>query len=434
MYTAYITQLINVRKHPNADRLQLADVMGNQVVIGLDHTEGEVGIFFPADGQLSKEYAEANDLIARKDPITGERVGGFLEEKRRIKAQKFRGVKSEGLWMPLSSLDYIGDPKTRTLKVGTELITWKRTDGGIFEICQRYETEATKQAAKQQNSKIRSESIYFPRHVETDQFMAMVDQIPIGSRLYISEKLHGTSHREGYTWMPRKLNKIQQLINRIGQILINRMLYNTFTLEHVIGTRRTVLGTGKPDFYNNVDFRHDVAHAFLNPGEIIYGEIVGYITDNTLIMPEHDVRKLNDKKLLQRYGDTIRYTYGLNSGEHSLYIYRVLEINRITGERYEYTHDELVRFANERNLLVVPFLYYTFYIGDTKKLVDKVNELVEGDSQLSSRHIREGVVIRVETPDPDGRIYFLKHKSFAFKVMEGIVKNNDAIVDIEEAS
>lgn len=39
MYTAYITKLKNIRNHPNADRLNLAECFGNTVVIGKDYDE-----------------------------------------------------------------------------------------------------------------------------------------------------------------------------------------------------------------------------------------------------------------------------------------------------------------------------------------------------------------------------------------------------------
>jgi len=49
-YKAMIAKLTNVRPHPNADRLQLATLEGYQVIIGLNHKEGDVGIFYPTDG------------------------------------------------------------------------------------------------------------------------------------------------------------------------------------------------------------------------------------------------------------------------------------------------------------------------------------------------------------------------------------------------
>ena len=66
-YCGYITRLKNVRKHPNADRLQLADCFGNTVIVGLDCAEGDIGIYFPVDLQLSEEYCNANNLVRKKD-------------------------------------------------------------------------------------------------------------------------------------------------------------------------------------------------------------------------------------------------------------------------------------------------------------------------------------------------------------------------------
>lgn len=47
MYNAIITRVRNVSAFPDADRLLLATCVGNQVVIGLNHVEDELGIYFP---------------------------------------------------------------------------------------------------------------------------------------------------------------------------------------------------------------------------------------------------------------------------------------------------------------------------------------------------------------------------------------------------
>ena len=67
MYKAYITTLKNVRPHPNADRMLLADCFGNTVCVGLEAKENDVVIYFPVDGELSKEYAEINNLVRIKN-------------------------------------------------------------------------------------------------------------------------------------------------------------------------------------------------------------------------------------------------------------------------------------------------------------------------------------------------------------------------------
>ena len=86
MYTAYVTKLKNIRPHPNADRLNLAECFGNTVVIGKDYDEDTLYLYFPVDGQLSEEYATINNLVRKKDE-NGVNVGGYLEpDKRNIRA------------------------------------------------------------------------------------------------------------------------------------------------------------------------------------------------------------------------------------------------------------------------------------------------------------------------------------------------------------
>ena len=116
MYKDYITQLKNVRPHPNADRLLLGDCFGNTVCVSTEYQEGQIGIYFPTDGQVSVEYAEYNNLLRKKDDA-GNNIGGYMDpNKRNVCAIKLRGEKSDGLFMPLESLAWAGD--ISTLKVG----------------------------------------------------------------------------------------------------------------------------------------------------------------------------------------------------------------------------------------------------------------------------------------------------------------------------
>lgn len=53
-----IITTVKVRPHPNADRVQLADAGGYQVVVGLDVRDGDLGVLFPPDSQVSLPYCE----------------------------------------------------------------------------------------------------------------------------------------------------------------------------------------------------------------------------------------------------------------------------------------------------------------------------------------------------------------------------------------
>ena len=93
MNVGYITELKNVRKHPNADRLLLGDCFGNTVCVSTDYKEGQLGIYFQSGLQLSENFCNVNDLVRRKDE-NGNDVGGYLDPiKRNIKAISLRGEK-----------------------------------------------------------------------------------------------------------------------------------------------------------------------------------------------------------------------------------------------------------------------------------------------------------------------------------------------------
>lgn len=49
-YVAYVTTIKNLRKHPNADRLQLGECFGNTICVDLTYQPEQVGIYFPTDG------------------------------------------------------------------------------------------------------------------------------------------------------------------------------------------------------------------------------------------------------------------------------------------------------------------------------------------------------------------------------------------------
>ena len=135
MYCAYVTKLKNVRKHPNADRLVLADVFDSTVVVGANSTDGDVVIYFPCDGQLSVDYCKENDLVRRKDE-NGNNVGGFLDpDKRNVKAIKLRGERSDGLVMPLNSVAYINEDLPNQLTSMKNAFTEQAT-----KVCDLYKT------------------------------------------------------------------------------------------------------------------------------------------------------------------------------------------------------------------------------------------------------------------------------------------------------
>lgn len=189
-YQAIVVHLKNVRKHYNADRLQIATVYGSQIIIGLDNYEDQKGIYFPTDGCLSEILCKENDLIGYKDPETGERKGGYFDEKRRVRTQKFRGEKSDGFWLPMESLSFTGYTLDK-LKEGDQ---FDNLNG--IELCKKYIPKRNRIAGSPSNKKkkIRKQYPMFHEHLDTAQIAYNLNRIEHelkGAIVTCSEKVHG---------------------------------------------------------------------------------------------------------------------------------------------------------------------------------------------------------------------------------------------------
>ena len=316
-YCGYITSVKELRKHTNADRLQIATLFGNDVVVGLDVREGDLGIYFPTDGKLSEKYAVENKLTRG--------MGGYLEDdKRHIKAIRLRGEMSDGLFMPIDSLSKFVD--ITTLKEGDTITTL-----GATLICEKYipKGKEKKPMPQQKQGKKRQAKESFPffeQHIDTSQLAYSMNNFKEGDLVYISLKLHGTSQRTAHT--VKQKNKLGFFGN------IRKLLVGTEGMpkkwEYISGTRRVTLNNFDGGFYGSNEFRkkwHDFFEGKLHKGFCVYYEVVGYSGEDQLIMPECDNKKLNDKEFLKMYGDKTRFTYGCGNGKSDIYVYRITSTN-----------------------------------------------------------------------------------------------------------
>lgn len=419
MYCGYVTRLKNVRKHPNADRLVLADVFDSTVVVGQNSKDGDIVIYFPTDGQLSKEYCEYNNLVRKKDE-NGNNIGGFLDpDKRNIKAIKLRGERSDGLVMPLESLDYISKHLKDTLVVGDQITV---LDGQ--EICKKYiprtKVRTTGNAPTKRQKRKANEFPLFEEHRDTEQLDYNVDNFKAGELITLTLKMHGTSGRTAFLPSAGK-NKIEHFIFK----LFPRYRY-------VTGTRRVVLQQFETDgYYGDNAFRakyHRLLEGKLKKGETIYYEIVGWINDTTPIMAQGNNKKVNDKEFTKTYGETTTFSYGCKQGENQIYVYR-MTMTTPDGEVVEYPWSLVKRRCEEMGINHVMEL--DRFIYTTKEdLYERVNKWLDIPDPIGKTHVAEGVVARLE----DKPIFTaFKKKGFYFKVLEGLIKDEAIAPDLEES-
>lgn len=454
-YEAIVVKLENVRPHGNADRLKLATALGYTVVVGLDAREGDLMLLFPDDGQLSQEYCDANGLIGVTDPVTGVRTGGYFNHQRRVCAQTFRGAKSEAYVAGLDSVAF-ADPDKSTLILGNR---FSEING--VPICNKYVTPATLKAARlakpQQQKKEHELERMFAQHFDTAQLRHVPDDELTGL-VTITQKLHGTSARSGLvkgtvtapwtvfgmfrqTFLDAFCGEAKSLLNFFLTSEQKERLRTRPTVpawRSVYGTRRVIKGEATD---NHKDFRakcHRILESHILKGEIWYYEIVGYEETGALIMQSADCSKMG-KQFVKRYGNTMTYKYGCLPEKCEIYVYRIVTENE-DGEVYELPWAVVKDRCRKAGIKHVPELYQSIVtekeVGQLRVIVE---QLTEGSGMadpselaepLDPSHIREGVCARVDRLD-NGKMRAVKNKTFAFKVLEGIVKDS-GVVDIEE--
>ena len=451
MYKAYITALTNVRPHSNADRLQLADVFGNTVCVSLDYYEGQVGLYLPSDGQISVEFGEKNNLLRKKDDA-GNNVGGYIDAvKRNITAIRLRGEKSDGLFLPLSCLNYCyahGDASIE-LRVGDVI------DGCVngHEICQKYIPRTSKSARVSDGNKTRKHKTptapLFAEHADTEQLAYNLSAFKPGDEIEITLKMHGTSTRTAY------LPVLKDYKRTFWDRLLRREGTPIYEYGYVSGTRRTVLENWEGGYYGDNAFREPHCKVFegkLNRGETVYAEIVGFTTNGTPIMGSCDNKKLNDKDFIKQYGETTVFSYGCkpivsidcDDLQSDLYVYRMTMTNE-DGYVVEYPPDFMRYRCEQMGVKTVPVFardiipHYTMLpdaVGSPQEtdagqyVMELAEKFYDGPDPIGKTHVREGVVVRIINR-PKFTAY--KHKNFSFKVLEGIIKDTAAAPDMEEA-
>jgi len=443
-YCGYVTTIKNLRKHPNADRLLLGECFGNVVCVSTDYAEGEIGVYFPTDGQLSVEFAEQNNLLRKKDE-NGNNIGGYMDpDKRNVTSIKLRGEKSDGLFLPISCLEYTG-VNMDELNPGTTI-----TDVNGHHICEKYIPKRKHQEISHDKvNKTRKKKVpiapLFAEHADTEQLAYNMGVFKAGDEIEITLKMHGTSQRTGY------LPKFQGYKRTFLDKIFRREGTPIYDWGYVTGTRRVVLNDFDGEgYYDTNNFREGPAKAFegkLHKGETVYYEVVGYTDTGAPIMGDCDNKKLNDKDFVKQYGETTRFSYGMDEGFCDFYVYRMTMTNE-DGDVVEYTPDFMRYRCEQMGVKTVmvfakatmdyegvhvfyPDPYGYVYTSNCPGLT--VREIAEkyydGPDPIGKTHIREGVVVRIVNR-PSFTAY--KHKNWYFKALSGIVLANFSAEDADK--
>lgn len=165
-----VAPVLNIQKHPNADTLSIAEVLGNPVIIRTgEYTDGELAVYVPVDA-----------IVPSDDPRWA-----FLSGNWRIKAKKLRGVYSQGILTK-------ADPSWATGQdVRAELRIEKHDPGAKLELSMRTNDE--------------SQPGWFHLYTDIEGYRKHKTTLVLGEEVVLTEKIHGANarycFRDGRLWV-----------------------------------------------------------------------------------------------------------------------------------------------------------------------------------------------------------------------------------------
>lgn len=412
-YALKIVKIDKLVKHPNADRLMMFQIDGNNIITSNKTQEGDIVVYFPLLTQISSQYLHLNNEYRNKDLNSNPEEQGFFNDKGIVKPTKLRQIKSEGYIVPIHTLEPLigGLWRELALHIGEEF----DTVNGIL-LAEKYVVPIQRsQNPKDKNSKYlkKHESKLvegqFRLHYDTEQFTKNLWNIAPESRLTITEKLHGTSFVASRVLCKRPLKWYEKALKHLGIKIQDTHYDNLYSSRKVI--KNDTLNPN-PNHYYKVDIwkkANDLIKDKLIAGETVYGEIVGYAGPGTYIQKDYD--------------------YGCADGEFKVFIYRITHTNS-DGEVIELSYNQLHDRAHQLGVAPVPHIY-SGYASQLEPRLDTDHDPRDWQERLkntiASKWVNdadcwictnkvpaEGVCVRIEGLRP--RVY--KYKNFRFLGLE----------------
>ena len=261
-YTVEVCTVDEVRRHPDADRLDIIKIKGWECITGRDdHVPGDTVIFVPPDSLVTDSFVNEFNVTYLKG-----------KGKNRIGAVKLRGEWSEGLVVP----------NKEGFKVGENVASF-------YEII-KYEPiqpptpgkGGSRRGDKHTRAKYRLYGSLFPKYTHIENVKNFPDILEEGEEVVITEKIHGTNFRAGL--VPLQGGKLYKLLMKLfGQ-----------SHRFLIGSRNVILDhdTKRTTFYGDNVYAKAAKMWTLDvviPEDyIVYGEIYGRNTNGSAIQKNYE--------------------------------------------------------------------------------------------------------------------------------------------------
>jgi RNA ligase (TIGR02306 family) len=359
-----VERIRSVESHPNADRLDLVQVLDWRCVAQKGAFQvGDLCVYFPIDSILPQSV---EDLIFGPD-------AKVKLSNHRVRTIKLRGAISQGLVVKPPTI-YPALPATmlgRQIHEGMDLTEQL----GVT----KYEPPAARMPGLMNGRQAtrKETNPNFQKYTDLENAKNYPDVFEQGEPVNITEKIHGTNFRAGY--VPTNCNTLWKKVKRFFRRLP--------ATEFVYGSRNVQM-------QDSATNRHTWLEAKAKTSSNVYVDACQNYSLRTLLKSHMEATGLKSIVVYgEVYGDGIQkgYAYGCDPGEHRLVLFDIMADGKYISDGQFRDRCDMM------GLPVVPNVYSGPYVPELAK------KLTEGPSLLEPRQkVREGVVVKpvAETTHP----------------------------------
>ncbi len=381
-----IVEITNIKPHPNADKLEIAEVEGWQTLVGKgQQSVGDKMVFIPVDSVVPEIWA---DKWGVREYLAG-------ATHSRVKCVKLRGEPSYGFLVELP--EELADKK-----VGTDVMDF-------FGIT-KYEPPVRGGGGAYQR-KPRVHHPLFDKYTNIENLRNNMRTFTEGEPVVVTEKIHGANVRVGLvdTVIKRKdvWSRVLRLFGKNRTEVIEEYVAGSHNVQRKIDWDNL---EGSPYTYplslkGVIDFTKWLKHYF-------------YVTIQDI---NFQLEPQKPKQVLvygEIYGPGIqKLTYGIEEGKYGFAIIGI----KVDGKHLDW--EDVNKIGVIYGVPTVPVIEEC-----TEFNFEQIKELAEGMSRVEGAdNIIEGFVIipKHETANPRGNRKILKYKGATYLEWKDKGKNRD---------
>lgn len=330
-YCASVVKINTLVELEGAKTIQHAIILGNPVIVGKDTKIDDIGLFFPVETKLSKDFLSFNNLYKDRALNKDTTKSGFFENSGRVRCCKMINgkYKSMGFFIPLHSLNYLG---ILSFNIGDD---FNSIDGVL--ICEKYIIAGKENTGQSERGKKKNKQAVKVSRVIENQYRLMndigmlakeVNQINPDDIISISSKYHGTSWAVGNVLVKKTMPKWKQKISHwFG--------FSKQTDYDIIYSSRKVIKNAfvnaNPTPFYGMDLWGEIATSIkhlIPKGITLYGEAVGFLPTGRAIQEANGVA----------------FDYGCAPKTYKLLVYRITSTNA-DGKVTEFSWGQITDFC-----------------------------------------------------------------------------------------